>query len=81
MKDDSELNRKIVRRIILSSGQFHGASITEADDGLTAVEAVKSVLQSRAMSGLRQKDNQPFDFVLMDYTMVLNSFHTRRRFY
>ena len=74
MKDDSELNRKIVRRIIQSCGQFHRASITEADDGLTAVEALKSALQSQSTSSLSNSGHQPFDFVLMDYTMVLNGF-------
>ena len=59
-QDDSELNRKIVRRIIQSSShQFPNAYIKEADDGMTAVDAVKAEV------------DRPFDFILMDYTMVL----------
>ena len=49
-----------MRRIIQSSSQqFPNAYIKEADDGQTAVDAVKA------------EADRPFDFILMDYTMVL----------
>ena len=65
-QDDSELNRKIVRRILEGSGQFAGAVIREADDGQTAVEAMRAEAQN-------YHPNLPFDVVLMDYTMVTDT--------
>ena len=61
IQDDSELNRKIVRRIIESSRQFEAAVIREADDGLSALAAAR---EEASLS------RPPFDFILMDYTMV-----------
>ena len=61
IQDDSELNRKIVRRIIESSWQFEAAVIGEADDGLSALAAAR---EEASLS------RPPFDFILMDYTMV-----------
>jgi len=57
------MNRKILVRLIESeeSSQLSGAYIKEADDGLTAVEALRSEM---AQGGAG------FDFILMDFIMV-----------
>jgi len=63
LKDDSDLNRKILRRQIESEaggGIWQNAELFEADDGLTALEAVRSEMSA----------GRCFDFVLMDYVMV-----------
>lgn len=62
VKDDSELNRKIVRRIIEGSGLFEQAYIREADDGLTALEVARAEIL-----------DSTFDFILMDFTMVYST--------
>eukprot|EP00597_Dinobryon_sp_UTEXLB2267_P009324 CAMPEP_0170096594 /NCGR_PEP_ID=MMETSP0019_2-20121128/28692_1 /TAXON_ID=98059 /ORGANISM="Dinobryon sp., Strain UTEXLB2267" /LENGTH=801 /DNA_ID=CAMNT_0010318641 /DNA_START=556 /DNA_END=2961 /DNA_ORIENTATION=- len=59
--DDSLLNRKIVRRILeADSDRFPNCYIKEADDGVTALEMVKS----EASNGIN------FDFILIDYIML-----------
>jgi CheY-like chemotaxis protein len=57
------MNRKIVRLLLQSGEVFahRGVEIEEADDGSTAVEAVR---RRRADGG------PPFDFIFMDYIMV-----------
>mmetsp|Transcript_30754 Transcript_30754/g.42079 ORF Transcript_30754/g.42079 Transcript_30754/m.42079 type:complete len:787 (-) Transcript_30754:184-2544(-) len=58
--DDSSLNRKIVRRILESDAQFADSYIEEADDGVTAIHAVKELA----------KRGHEFDFILMDFVML-----------
>jgi len=62
VQDDSDLNRKILRRQIESKagGIWQNAELMEADDGLTALEAVRSEMAA----------GRSFDFILMDYVMV-----------
>ena len=61
-QDDSALNRKIMGKIIGSadSGPFVDAVLLEADDGLTALDVLRS-----EMAAGRQ-----VHFVLMDFVMV-----------
>ena len=60
-QDDSALNRKIIRRILEGECKsFSNAVIEEADDGTSAVSAVRRVLAA----GLS------FDFIFMDFVMV-----------
>ena len=60
-QDDSELNRKMLLRLIESDREsFPDCSIKEADDGVTAIELYKE----EASRGCY------FDFILMDYIMV-----------
>jgi len=58
------LNRKILRRQIESEngggGIWQNAEMMEADDGLTALEVVRSEIAAGRL----------FDFILMDYVMV-----------
>ena len=57
------LNRKIVRRILESENErLPNCYIKEADDGITALEMVTS----EAACGIH------FDFILIDYIMVLD---------
>ena len=57
------MNRKILRKLIdiEKEGILARAQVTEADDGLTAVEALRSAVSA----------GDGFDLVLMDYTMVI----------
>ena len=57
------MNRKILRKLIEieKEGILARAHVVEADDGLTAVEAVRSAVAL----------GDWFDLVLMDYTMVM----------
>ena len=61
------MNRKIMAKIIEGdrSGPLVSAALLEADDGVTAVE----ILRSEMAAGRR------LDFVLMDFVMVSNIFH------
>lgn len=61
-QDDSELNRKVLRRQIESdsTGIWQNAVVKEADDGLTAVEAMRTEMAAE----------ECFDFVLLDFVMV-----------
>jgi len=60
-QDDSQLNRKIVRRILESSKDvIPELNIIEADDGTTAIEEVKKQMQA----------NINFDFIFIDFVMV-----------
>jgi len=59
--DDSHLNRKIVRRILESAKScLSHCEIVEADDGSTAIQEMKKLIDSG--------DN--FDFVLIDFVMI-----------
>jgi len=49
-----------VRRILEGEARFANSRIEEADDGLTAIDAVLALTEQ----GLR------FDFILMDFVMV-----------
>ena len=62
IQDDSPLNRKIVMRIISAEngGRFGVVEFIEADDGSTAVEALRSEMAA----------GRSIDFVLMDFVMV-----------
>lgn len=61
-QDDSQLNRKVVVRLIESvkSGPLKNARLLEADDGTSAVETMRQELA----------EGRKVDFVLMDYVMV-----------
>eukprot|EP00597_Dinobryon_sp_UTEXLB2267_P018742 CAMPEP_0201113918 /NCGR_PEP_ID=MMETSP0812-20130820/78106_1 /ASSEMBLY_ACC=CAM_ASM_000668 /TAXON_ID=98059 /ORGANISM="Dinobryon sp., Strain UTEXLB2267" /LENGTH=617 /DNA_ID=CAMNT_0047377495 /DNA_START=109 /DNA_END=1962 /DNA_ORIENTATION=- len=60
--DDSELNRKIVKRIIDSDKEsFETCIFREADDGESALEVVRA---EREATGVE------FDFILIDYVML-----------
>lgn len=62
-QDDSALNRKMAMRIISTDQQgerFGVVDVIEADDGSTAVEALRSEMAA----------GRPVDFVLMDFVMV-----------
>jgi len=56
------LNRKVLRRQIQSEaeGIWHNVVVKEADDGLSALEAVRTEMANGGH----------FDFILMDYVMV-----------
>jgi len=60
--DDSYLNRKMLVRLIERdhSGKLMNADIMEADDGITALE----LLRSEMING------RTFDFILMDFVMI-----------
>mmetsp|Transcript_9907 Transcript_9907/g.13587 ORF Transcript_9907/g.13587 Transcript_9907/m.13587 type:complete len:940 (-) Transcript_9907:315-3134(-) len=59
--DDSDLNRKMLYRLIESDKEsFPDCTIKEADDGVTAIELYKEEINSGGS----------FDFILMDYIMV-----------
>ena len=61
VQDDSQLNRKIVRRILESSQDvFPHLNILEADDGTTAIEEVKKQMEA----------DVKFDYILIDFVMV-----------
>jgi len=57
------MNRKVMVRLLESERHslLSGASIQEADDGLTAVEALRSEMAEGGAG---------FDFILMDFIMV-----------
>ena len=61
-QDDSALNRKMAVRIISTDQgeRFGVVDVIEADDGSTAVEALRSEMAA----------GRPVDFVLMDFVMV-----------
>ena len=52
----------MIMRLIQSEkcGRFQDAFLQEADDGSTAIDALRSALEL----------GESFDFILMDYTMV-----------
>ena len=56
------MNRKVLRRQIESdsTGIWQNAVVKEADDGLTAVEAMRTEMAAE----------ECFDFVLLDFVMV-----------
>eukprot|EP00597_Dinobryon_sp_UTEXLB2267_P017381 CAMPEP_0201112334 /NCGR_PEP_ID=MMETSP0812-20130820/77187_1 /ASSEMBLY_ACC=CAM_ASM_000668 /TAXON_ID=98059 /ORGANISM="Dinobryon sp., Strain UTEXLB2267" /LENGTH=640 /DNA_ID=CAMNT_0047375655 /DNA_START=533 /DNA_END=2455 /DNA_ORIENTATION=- len=60
--DDSAMNRKMLRKLIEieKEGILAQAHVIEADDGLTAVEALRSAVAT----------GSGFDLILMDYTML-----------
>eukprot|EP00597_Dinobryon_sp_UTEXLB2267_P018401 CAMPEP_0201112880 /NCGR_PEP_ID=MMETSP0812-20130820/77514_1 /ASSEMBLY_ACC=CAM_ASM_000668 /TAXON_ID=98059 /ORGANISM="Dinobryon sp., Strain UTEXLB2267" /LENGTH=717 /DNA_ID=CAMNT_0047376309 /DNA_START=781 /DNA_END=2938 /DNA_ORIENTATION=- len=60
--DDSDLNRKVLRRQIQSesSGIWQNAVVKEADDGLTALELMRTEMVA----------GECFDFVLLDFVML-----------
>jgi len=60
--DDSDLNRKVLRRQIQSefSGIWQNAVVKDADDGLIALE----IMRADMVAG------QYFDFVLLDFVML-----------
>ena len=61
-QDDSSLNVKVVARLIKDEkeGPFANATLLTADDGVTAVEQLRTeIVAGRAV-----------DFVLMDFVMV-----------
>eukprot|EP00597_Dinobryon_sp_UTEXLB2267_P013177 CAMPEP_0170111666 /NCGR_PEP_ID=MMETSP0020_2-20130122/8621_1 /TAXON_ID=98059 /ORGANISM="Dinobryon sp., Strain UTEXLB2267" /LENGTH=205 /DNA_ID=CAMNT_0010337259 /DNA_START=1839 /DNA_END=2456 /DNA_ORIENTATION=- len=60
--DDSDLNRKVLRRQIQSesSGIWQNAVVKDADDGLTALE----VMRTEMVAG------ECFDLVLLDFVML-----------
>mmetsp|Transcript_16569 Transcript_16569/g.24082 ORF Transcript_16569/g.24082 Transcript_16569/m.24082 type:complete len:910 (+) Transcript_16569:10-2739(+) len=60
--DDSSLNRRMLVRLIETekTGRFINVVIREADDGLTAVEAVRAA----------QESGESFDYILMDFIMI-----------
>jgi CheY-like chemotaxis protein len=53
--DDAPTNRKLLRRLL----ENHGHSITEAEDGLDAVQKMQE----------GRSDGKPFDSILLDYEM------------
>jgi CheY-like chemotaxis protein len=62
-QDDSSLNRKIIRKLLESEEElFSRAVIEEADDGSSAVTAVRRTMQ--------RSGDRAFDFILMDFVMV-----------
>ena len=62
-QDDSAMNRKMIAKIISGEkhGQIAGAALLEADDGISAVETLRSEMAA----------GRKIDFVLMDFVMVI----------
>ena len=57
------MNRKIMARIVgdVKEGPLAGSELLEADDGMTAVETMRSELHA----------GRTVDFILMDFVMVI----------